>query len=90
MAQTTFSIRMDSDVKRSFDEFCAQVGLNASVAFNMFARAALRERRIPFEIATEQDPFYGESNMAHLRRGLQSLNEGKGITKTFDELRAME
>ena len=24
------------------------------------------------------DPFYSESNMAHLRRGIAALNEGKG------------
>ncbi|MDR1735847.1 MAG: type II toxin-antitoxin system RelB/DinJ family antitoxin [Oscillospiraceae bacterium] len=79
MAQTTFSVRMDSDVKRQFDEFCAQVGMNTTVAFNMFARAVLRERRLPFDIAVDSDPFYSESNLAHLRRGIAALNSGKGI-----------
>ena len=55
MAQTTLSTRMDEEVKRQFDAFCASVGLNASVAVNLFVKAVLRERRIPFEISS--DPF---------------------------------
>ena len=79
MAQTTFSVRMDSDVKRRFDDFCSQVGMNTTVAFNMFARAVLRERRLPFDVTTDSDPFYNESNLAHLRRGVAALNDGKGV-----------
>jgi len=79
MAQTTFSVRMDSEVKKQFDEFCSQVGMNTTVAFNMFARAVLREKRLPFDVTTESDPFYSESNLTHLRRGVAALNSGKGI-----------
>ncbi|MCC8138574.1 MAG: type II toxin-antitoxin system antitoxin, RelB/DinJ family [Clostridiales bacterium] len=35
------------------------------------------EKRIPFEISA--DPFYSDSNMAHLRRGVAALNAGEGI-----------
>jgi DNA-damage-inducible protein J len=79
MAQTTFSVRMDSEVKQQFDAFCSDVGMNASTAFNMFARATLRERRLPFDVTTETDPFYSESNLAHLRRGVAALNAGRGV-----------
>ena len=79
MSQTTFSVRMDAEVKRQFDDFCLQVGMNTSVAFNMFARAVLRERRLPFEVTTEFDPFFSETNLAHLRRGVAALNSGKGV-----------
>lgn len=51
MGQTTLNVRMDEDVKRQFDAFCADVGLNASVAVNLFVKTVIRERRIPFEIA---------------------------------------
>ena len=81
MPQTTFSVRMDAEVKRQFDDFCANVGMNTTTAFNMFARAVLRERRLPFDVTTESDPFYSESNLAHLRRGIAALNRGKGIER---------
>ena len=86
MAQTTFSVRMDSEVKKQLDDFCTQVGMNTSVAFNLFARAVLRERRLPFEVTTETDPFYSESNIAHLRRGVAALNSGKGVEHSTIEV----
>ena len=86
MPQTTFSVRMDSEVKEQFDEFCSQVGMNTTVAFNMFARAVLREKRLPFEVTTESDPFYSESNLAYLRRGLAALNSGQGVEHDIIEV----
>ena len=50
------NVRMDDEVKRQFDAFCAQVGMNASVAVNLFVKTVLREQRIPFSIST--DPFW--------------------------------
>ena len=51
MAQATFSVRMDETLKRQFDALCADFGMNATTAINVFARAVVRERRIPFAIA---------------------------------------
>ena len=53
MATTTFSVRMDEDVKKELDQFCDRMGMTTAAAFNIFARAVLREKRIPFEIADE-------------------------------------
>ncbi len=50
MAQATFSIRMDEKLKREFDNLCSDFGMNATTAFNVFARAVVREKKIPFEI----------------------------------------
>ena len=36
MAISTFSVRMESDVKNELDKICAQLGLNTSVAINIF------------------------------------------------------
>lgn len=52
MSQSTFSIRMDSSLKKEFDELCSDFGMNATTAFNIFARAVVRERKIPFEISS--------------------------------------
>ncbi|MCL2756829.1 MAG: type II toxin-antitoxin system RelB/DinJ family antitoxin [Coriobacteriia bacterium] len=51
MAQTTINVRIDEEVKRGFEEFCSEVGLNVSVAINMFARVVIREQRLPFGVA---------------------------------------
>ena len=50
MAQATFSVRMDESLKKQFDILCSEFGMNASTAINIFARAVVYQRRIPFEI----------------------------------------
>lgn len=53
MAQTNVNIRMDADLKRQFEAFCADMGMSMTTAFNVFAKKAVREYRIPFEIGAE-------------------------------------
>ncbi|MCL1824290.1 MAG: type II toxin-antitoxin system RelB/DinJ family antitoxin [Oscillospiraceae bacterium] len=86
MAQTTFSVRMDTEIKKQLDDFCANVGMNTTTAFNLFARAVLREKRLPFEVTTETDYFYSESNLTHLRRGVAALNSGNGVEHDIIEV----
>jgi len=50
MANTNVNIRMDSDLKRQFESFCTDMGMTMTTAFNIFAKKAVREYRIPFEI----------------------------------------
>jgi DNA-damage-inducible protein J len=64
MPQTKFSVQMDTEVKKQFDEFCRQVGMNTSTAINMFARAVLREKRLPFEVTTEPSIDLDDNNDA--------------------------
>ena len=78
MAQVAnVNFKLDSDVKKSMEQACSDMGLSMSAAFTVFAMKVAKERRIPFEITA--DPFYSKSNMAHLRRGVASLNAGKGV-----------
>ena len=78
MAQAVnVNFKLDADVKKSMEQACSDMGLSMSAAFTIFAKKVGRERRIPFEISA--DPFYSESNMAHLRRAIAVLNAGKGI-----------
>ena len=54
MAQATFSVRMDESLKKQFDILCADFGMNATTAFNIFAKAVVREKRIPFDIVSNR------------------------------------
>lgn len=55
MAQATFSIRMDAELKKQLDELCAEFGMTTSIAFTIFAKKVVRERRIPFEITSPDE-----------------------------------
>jgi len=91
MAGTTnLNIRIDKDLKEQAEVFFGEMGLNMTTAINVFVRQSLREGKIPFEISLASDPFYGPSNMAALRRSIREAEDGRFVTKTLDELRAME
>lgn len=77
ISQSTISARIDSEDKKAFDSFCNNVGISTSSAINMFVKAVIRENRIPFRIVN--DPFYSKSNMKFLKKGIKTLNEGKGV-----------
>jgi len=53
MANTNVNIRMDSDLKKQFENFCSDMGITMTAAFNLFAKKVVREYRIPFEIGAE-------------------------------------
>ena len=53
MATTNVNIRMDKDLKQQFEAFCADMGMSMTTAFNVFAKKAVREYRIPFEVGAE-------------------------------------
>ncbi len=77
------NFRLDEDVKRSMEQACADMGLSMTAAFTIFAKKVGRERRIPFEVSA--DPFYSESNLAHLRRGVAALDAGQGVAHDLIE-----
>ena len=51
MSTTAISIRLDSDIKKQFDELCKEFGISTNAAFNLFARAVVREQAIPFPVS---------------------------------------
>lgn len=59
---TTVSIRLDDDMKKQLDAMCDDMGMNITTFFMIYAKKALRDRRIPFEITASADVFYSESN----------------------------
>lgn len=52
---TSMTIRVDEQLKKSFDTLCDEFGLTNSAALNLFMKAVVRERRIPFEIKAESE-----------------------------------
>ncbi len=50
MAQSAVTVRIDSDMKSQFDELCEQFGMSVNTAFNIFVKAVVRSRSIPFTI----------------------------------------
>ena len=47
MAQATMTVRTDAALKATFDSLCAQFGMSANTAMNIFMRAVAETRSIP-------------------------------------------
>ena len=87
---TTVSIRLDDDMKKELDEMCDEMGMNLTTFFMIYAKKALRDRKIPFEIAAPVDLFNSEQNMKQIKKADEQVKNGKVVVKTMEELEAME
>ena len=82
MAQSAVTVRMDSEMKSQFDALCEQFGMSANTAFNIFVKAVIRSRSIPFAIKgspTAQELFLQQRSAAELSKdpelSLEDINE---------------
>ncbi len=75
MATASITIRMDETLKHEAEMLFDDLGMNMTTAFTIFAKAAVREGRIPFEI--KADPFYSKKNMDKLLRAARDMDERK-------------
>ena len=82
MAQTNVNIRMDAELKRQFEEFCADVGMSMTTAFTVFAKKTVRENRIPFSVDRE---IPNEET----RRAFEEVQKGIGLSKHFTSVEAL-
>ena len=71
-------------IQKVFENFCEQVGMNVSVAVNMFVKAVIREKKLPFEI--KLDPFYTSENIKRLEESIKQLKKGKGTEHELIEV----
>ena len=86
MANTAnINIRMDAELKKQFEAFCADMGMSMTTAFNVFAKKAVRENRIPFEIS-------GDVPNAETRQAIQEVQQMKAdptMGKTYTDVDKM-
>ena len=82
MASTNINIRMDTDLKMQFEAFCADMGMTMTTAFNVFAKKAVREYRIPFEISSEVPN-------AVTRKAIEDVENGIGMSRAFSSVKEL-
>ena len=87
---TTVSLRFEDSMKKELDEMCAEMGMNLTTFFTIYAKRALRDRKIPFEITAPIDPFFSESNQKQLKKAAAQMDAGQIVVKTFDDLEKLE
>jgi len=74
------SFRVDKDLKRRADELFRNLGMNTSVALNMFLSQSVREQRIPF-ISTMDIP---NKRLLRALEEVEAIENGKVNAKFYD------
>ena len=77
MANTHIHVRIDEDIKRQAQTIFDDMGLDISTAVNMFMKQVVLNRGFPY--LPSADPFYSESNMAHLAKVKNDADAGRNM-----------
>ena len=87
---TNITIRMDKEIKRDFETFCDNVGINLTTAFNMFVKATLRTRTLPFPITDIDSSKQTRSELLEAFENLQKESVANANDKmTMDDINAL-
>ena len=88
MAQTAMTVRLDSIQKAKFDQLCEQFGMSANTAINVFVRAVVRNRSIPFTIAADNDESIREKAIEAFRDMRKEAMSRPGSEMDLEEINA--
>lgn len=76
-ASVNVNFRMDKELKEKVEDICGKMGMNMTTAITIFCNKLVQDRRIPFEITADEDPFYSESNISYLRKKMEDYKAGR-------------
>ena len=81
----TISLRLEDNMKKELDQMCEEMGMNLTTFFMIYAKRALRDRKIPFAIealplapaSVDADLMTSEQLHAKLEHSYRQIEEGK-------------
>lgn len=81
----TISVRMDDQLKSDMEKVLSELGMNTTAAITMFAKAIVREKRLPLRLELKTwDEYTPEEIAEKLRRSDEDVKAGR--VKSFDEV----
>lgn len=83
MSQTYLSVRVNEKDKKEFEIFCNDVGMNVSVAVNMFIKAVLQNNKLPFEVSRKNE---ADENLMEALAEAKEMREHPEKYKKFDSV----
>ena len=90
MAQSAVTVRIDSEMKSQFDELCEQFGMSVNTAFNIFVKAVVRSRSIPFPIKGDKAESHSALDLfvQHRKAAESSMEQELTLDEINAEIRA--
>lgn len=78
MKTANLTVKLDKNVKKQFQEFCESVGLNPSIAINMYIHNVIQNQKLPFSIKSPN------------KETLEALEESEYMLKHLDEYKGYD
>lgn len=79
MSTVNLTIRTDEQVKKDFDKFCDELGLNMTTTINLFMKTAIKEQRIHFELSLNKETI----------KPIEKTEKGIGLSKSFNSVKEL-
>lgn len=74
MSTVNVTIRLDEVLKKQAEELFSDFGLTLNAAFTMFAKQAVREQRIPFEVTRNKITIASDQSVHDISQKLIEKN----------------
>lgn len=89
MATTNITMRIDEELKAQAEKLFSELGLNMSSAFTIFAKQAVREQGIPFEISMRTPNAETMAAIEEVRQMKQNPSLGKAYTDVDEMMKEL-
>ena len=83
MANINITISIDKELKKEADNLFHELGMSFTTAVTVFAKQAIREQRIPFDITLHQDRGVAATSMEVEKISNKYLDENKKAYQKF-------
>jgi len=83
ISTTNMSFRVDKELKKEADTLFKKLGLNTSVALNMFLRQSVEEQGIPFNSTLEKKP---SRRLLKALKEAEKIESGKKYAKSYNNI----
>ncbi len=91
MADTTnISIRLDVELKKQAEQLFSELGMNMTTAFNIFLRQAVRQQRIPFDVALDTPNAETLAALEEVKRMKKDPTLGKTYTDVDEMMKELQ
>ena len=87
MNQSILSVRLNTEDKKKFENFCNKTGMNVSTAINMFIKNVIMEQKLPFEIKTYTYDDYVYNKLKEAEDEMKTSNKRYSSEEVIENIK---
>ena len=83
---STISLGFDNATKNEIDKLCDKLGLTVTNFFTIFAKKAIREQAILFEVSAKDEDYSYESMVGSIKKMQKKAIDNGTVDMNLDEI----